>query len=1023
MVAPKKITLYQKGPRLSTAPIQKIVKRSLLLFSFSLGITAAYAQQPATQIVGKVTDAANGSVVDGAIISTSRGEHTAMAGAGGIFKIKVAAGTPLKVMAAGYESRLITAGAGGDTLFIQLSTSTTGLNEVVVTALGVKREKRNLTFSSQEVKGEEILKTKEPNVVNALAGKVAGVQIQSSSGTPGASTSIIVRGAGSINGNNQALFVVDGVPINNDETGTTSGGAAGAGTSRIVDIDPNTVESMNVLKGAAATALYGSAGARGVVLITTKSGSKYSKPTVTLSSDLSFDKGLFPERQTKYAQGSGGVFFDGDVLKGSQSWGPDMDTLMINGKKAPKYNPYDFFKTGVTNNNTISVAGGSTNSNYFLSYSNFDQKGIVPKNEFKRNSLFFKYTTKIYDKLTTTFQIGYSNSNQNRLPEGQSNGPLFVVLVQPVSWNPYPYLNANGSQRLYRNSRNAPLWAVQNENNNAVTNRFLPVFTANYTALPWLTVTERVGADIYFEQDKYTEAPSVAIALPGQIIDQTQTYRQLNHDLIINATKQFGKFNTNILLGNNLLQTYQQVHYIKGYGINVKDFDNVSAASTISAYENHYVTRKVGFYAQANVDYDQFLILSLTGRYDGSSVLNSANQFYPYGSAAAGFIFSKFFSPATASIMNFGKVRFSYATVGNDAVGAYSLNTPYNLAYRNGSAYPYQGQSGFLLSSTLGNPLLKNERLNETELGLEMKFLGGRIGFEGSYFNRESKDGIISGVAISNATGYSGTTVNSAQIRNRGIELLLDASPVRTKDFSWDLTFNFTRIRNKVLVIHGDDQQLGRIVRGQSYNVFYGNRYSRNAKGELLIDDNGMPVVNPEQGIVGNATPDWLAGLNNSFRYKQFNLSFFFDYKKGGDVQNDVESLGMFYGTAKVTENRQPFVVKGVNATTGKANDVLVNAQAYYTTRQYESSIQDGTYLKLRNVTLSYDLKSKVLQHSFFKSATISAVGRNLWIYSPHFTGADPEVSTYGTANGNQSIYAFSTPTTRSYNFSVKLSF
>src|SRR5205085_4242132 len=288
------------------------------------------------------------------------------------------------------------------------------------------------------------------------------VQITSSSGTAGASSRIVIRGNSSVTGDNQALFVVDGVPINNDETGTGGGNAAGSGVNRVIDIDPSTIESINVLKGAAATALYGSSGARGVVLITTKSGSIDKKPVFTVSSDLSFDKPLLPERQTAYAQGTNGVYYNGEDQKTSASWGPRMDTLQINGQPAKKYDPYDFFRTGVTSNSTISVAGGNTNSSYFVSYSYYDQKSVMQGNDFIRQSFFAKYNTKIGKMVNTTFQLGYSNSKQDRLPEGASNGPLFVLYGQPVSWNPYPVLDSNGNMRLYRYSRNAPLWTLDN---------------------------------------------------------------------------------------------------------------------------------------------------------------------------------------------------------------------------------------------------------------------------------------------------------------------------------------------------------------------------------------------------------------------------------------------------------------------------------------------------------------------------------------------------------------------------------
>jgi len=997
-------------------------KVKLLLLNM-LVFCCAHVMGQSRTITGKVVDSV-GAPLAGASVrvkSTSKGVSTSSDGS---FSLTVYNGAILTVSAVGYAPQEISVGSK-DFFEIRLLTGTRALEEVVVTALGVKREKRNLTFSSQEVKGDELVRAKEPSLVNAMAGKVSGVQITSSSGTPGASSRIVIRGNSSPTSENQALFVVDGVPINNDETGNIGGGAAGAGVSRIVDIDPAIIENINVLKGAAATALYGSAGARGVVIITTKAGGIDRKPVISLSSDLSFENPIFPKRQWKYGQGTGGAFYDGNTKKTSMSWGPLMDTLKINGVKAPTYNPYNsFFRTGLTTNSTASISGGGNNSGYYMSYSYLDQKGIVPKNELIRHSLFFKYNARVGQKLNTVFQIGYSNSVQDRLPEGQSNGPLFVLLVQPISWNPYPILNPDGSQRLYRFSRNPPLWDLDNVKNVSQVNRFIPVFTANYTPTSWLTVTERVGADIYIEQDKYTESPSPAISLLGQILDQNINFRQFNHDLIVSGVKDFGKFRINLLAGNNLFSTYNQYMNIKGVGITVDNFNNVSATGSISATEAHYQTRKVGFYSQANIEYNRLLVLSLTGRYDGSSVLASNKQFYPYGSAAASFIFSELLPDQLRSAISFAKARFSYATVGNDVIGAYSLQTPFVNQYRNGNPFPFQGQSGFLLSPTLGNPTLQNERLNELEGGLEAKFLNNRIGFEGSYFYRKTNHGIIPGVSISNATGYSGTAVNTASIQNKGIELLITATPVKTRDLNWDITFTFTRIRNKVLALYPGLNQLGRVIVGEPFNVFYGARYQRDsATGQLLIGANGMPLVASTQGVVGDPNPDWLAGVTNNIRYKQLSLSFFFDYKKGGDVANEVEGLAFFYGTAKVTENRQPFVVKGISVVDGKPNKVIVDAQAYYTTRQYESSIQDGTYLKLRNVTLTYDIKPSLLGKTPIKAASLSVSGRNLWIYAPHFTGGDPEAGSYGSGNGVQGIYSFSTPTSRSFNVTLRCSF
>lgn len=997
------------------------LRRLLCLFIFSLIAIAGFTQQ---KLQGKVVDS-SGNPIAGATVRVKNGKASTITNNDGSFTISGSSGSVLAITSIGYADKEITAGNQSN-ITIMLSTASTTLDEVVVTALGVKREKRNLTYSTQQLSGDEIAKTREPNLVNAVAGKIAGVQVTSSSGTAGASSRIVIRGNSSATGDNQALFVVDGIPINNDETGTGGGNAAGSGINRVIDIDPATIENINVLKGAAATALYGSSGARGVVLITTRNGNMNKAPVFTVSSDLSFEKPLLPERQTTYAQGNNGTYADGDIIKSSTSWGPRMDTLKINGQPAPSYDPYDFFRTGVTSNSAIAAAGGGTSSSYYLSYSYYDQKSIMPGNDFKRHSFFAKYNSKMGDYVNTTFQLGYSNSTQDRLPEGASNGPLFVLYGQPVSWNPYPVYDSDGNMRLYRYSRNAPLWTLDNMKNNDVVNRFLPVFTVNITSSKWLTITERLGADIYSDQNLYYENPQPAIGLNGKVVVNNGNFRQFNNDLIISASQTFGKFNVNLLLGNNIFSTYYQNTNLTGNGLTIDEFYNVSSGSSVASSEYHSLQRKVGFYAQANIEYNRFLNLSLTGRYDGSSVLSTGNNFYPYGSAAASFVFSELLKGNIKNTLSFAKVRFSAATVGNDGVGPYALSTPFIQAGRNTNAgyflYPFQGQPGFLLSSTLGNPNLKNERLDEYEAGLEFRLFQDRISFEGSYFYRKSNDGIIPGVSISNATGFSGTTVNTASIENKGIELLLSANPIRSKDFRWDLTFNFTKINNKVLELYPGITQLGRIIVGQPYNVFYGPKYQRTDDGQLLIDESGLPVVG-EQGIVGNATPDWLAGLENTLTYKQFSLSFFFDMKMHGDVENGVDSYGFFYGSSKATENRADIVVPGISVVDNKPNTVPVNAQTYWQTRQYESIIQDGTYIKLRNVTLAYNFKSSTLAKTPFKSASIVVSGRNLWIYSPHFTGADPEVSSYGSSNGAQGIYAFSTPTSRSLNVSLKFSF
>ncbi len=991
---------------------------SVFVFCYS-----TYAQT--VTLKGKVTDE-KGEPIAGASVKIKGTNAGSVTNGSGLFSLNYNGQGTLIVTAIGFTAHEVKL-TGQAQVNVTLAEDNKVLNEVVVTALGIKRDKRILTYSSQEIKGESLTQSKEPNLVNAIAGKVAGVQVTSSSGTPGSSARIVIRGGSSFFGTNEPLMVIDGVPVDNSETGNLN---TGPGTNRIADIDPSIIASMNVLKGAAATALYGSKGANGVVIITTKNGALNKKPLITFSSDFSAEKPLLPQIQNKYSLGTNGIYYDGVTNKTSTSWGARMDTLKINGQPAKVYNQSDlFFKTGHTYNNTVNIGGGGNNSTYLVSYSNFNQQGTVPTTKFLRNTFFAKYSAQVLKNLNTTFQLNYSNSQNDRLPEGYAlESPVWTVFTAPVSYNLQPYLNADGTQRLYRFSRNNPYWVLDNIKNHSSVNRFLPTFTADYKPLSWLTITERFGADVYTEMDRYHESTQSVSNPNGRLVDNNTTFRQYNNDLLLSATKQFGDFNIDVILGNNLISTYGENTYANGVGLTVPGLYNMASASTVNYSESSTLQRKIGFYLQSNIEYKRFLLLSLTGRYDGNSVLSTDHNFYPYGSAAGSFIFSEFFSPELSKVMNLGKIRVSYGTVGNDgSIGAYSLLTPYNKATIRNLAFPYNQQAGFLISDVLGNPNLKNERINEFEAGFEAGFFNNRISLEASFYSKKTIDGIIPNVAIAASTGYASTGVNSAVMRNRGIEILLNATPIKSRDFNWDLTLNFTRNRNKVLSIYGDQQVLGNgftnIVVGQPYGVIYGTRYARNAAGKLLIDDTGLPYADDTQGIVGNINPNWLGGINNNFRYKQFNFSFFFDIKRGGDIQNNVDGYGYFYGTPKVTENRGPRVVDGVNATTGQPNTIAVNGQAYYQRANsvLESVIQDGSYVKLRNVSLGYTLKPSWLSKSPFKSATFSVTGRNLWIHAPHFTGGDPEVSSFGSSNGSQGIYSFSTPTSKSVDFSLKV--
>jgi TonB-linked SusC/RagA family outer membrane protein len=1004
----------------------------LALLAGMLAYSSAFAQTRG--IDGTVTDEKKQPISFASIIikGTSKGTTTAQDGS---FKLEVSPNTTLIIRAVGYTVKEIPIG-NEQHFTITLTENASDLSEVVVTALGVKKEKRNLTFSSQEVKSDEILRAKEPNILNTLTGKVAGVQITSSSGMPGSSSRIVIRGITSISGENQALIVMDGVPINNDESGGTYNG--GSGTNRLADIDPATIENINVLKGAAATALYGSAGARGVVLITTKKGTANRKPTVSVSSGLSFEKTIFPDRQYTYAQGSNGVYFDGETQKTSTSWGPRMDTLTINGQKAKAHHPLEeFFKTGVTSNSTVSVSGGSAASNYFMSYSYFDQKGTIPKTSYARHSIFAKYNTQILDKLNATFQLTYSTAKNKKMPEGYGlESPLWTIFTAPVSYDLQPYLNPDGTQRLYRYSRNNPYWVLDNILNTTTVNRFLPVLTFVYAPFDWLSVTERVGADIYVDQQSYHVNTNDITYATGLTYSNNKNFRQFNHDFIVQLKKQFGtRTNASLMLGNNVYSEHGDFMTALGLGLAKPGYYNMASASSVTYTESQYLRRKVGFYAQAELDYNRLLVLSLTGRYDGSSVLSTENTYYPYGSVAAGFIFSELFHDRLKEVFNFGKIRASFASVGNDNVKTYATTTPYYQAIIYGDVssnltFPYNGQNGFLVSSSLGNPDLRNELQKEYELGLEMKLFQSRIGLEASYFNRHMSQGIVENISLANSTGYSSTTINSAKMSTKGVEVLLSMTPVRTKDFSWDVTVNYTKLNQRVEEIGGGLKQtsIGTIYakEGESWGLLYGTKYARTADGQLRINEAGLPYASGEFDVVGNITPDWIGGITNQLRYRQFGLSFFFDTKQGGDILNSDDGYGLFYGTSKVTENREDRVVPGISDVTGAPNKQSVTGQAYFQQLSgiTEAAIQRASYIKLRNVSLSYTLGKSSTARLPFKDASIVLTGRNLWIHKDAgFSGSDPEVNSWGAGNAGLGIYTFSAPTSRSFDCTLKLTF
>ncbi len=913
---------------------------------------------------------------------------------------------------------------------VVLAASNNALSEVVVTALGIKREKRTLTYSTQEVKGSTLVDAKQDNLVNALAGKVAGVQITNSSGMPGSSARIVIRGASSLTGNNQALLVIDGIPMDNSEAGNPDGSLGAGGTvNRASDIDPNIIESINVLKGSAATALYGSAAARGAVIITTKNGSggKSGKPNVSFSSSYSFENPILPKFQHLYAQGSQGKYIDGNNGQfGSGSWGPLIDTLKVNGAPVQKRdNVKDYFKTGHTTDNNVTVSGFSDRSNYLVSYSYLKTDGTEPNTDYNRHAFFVKYGTKLASNLTLTTQFNYIHTENNRLLEGNSlASPLWTIYAAPISWNPLPYTNPDGSQQVYRLARNNPYWLVNNTGLLDKTDRILPVVNLTYNPLKWLSVTERLGADMYVNNTSYHENVGIigSTSSDGRLYNRVNQFQQFNNDLIIAAKANITHdLFADIIVGNNIYTNYNNSDFVQGVALSIPGFYNISNASNVSSSYAYYKQRKVGFYAQATLEYKKMLSLALTGRYDGSSVLSQDKQFYPYGSVSGGFVFTEPLGLSNDPIFNFGKIRLSYSAVGNDNVGPYSLSNPYYHNSVGNVSFPVNGQNGFQLTTTYAFPL-KNESVHEFEAGLETKFFHNRVSLDVTYFDKKSLDLLTPGSPLAPSTGFQSASINAGDMRNRGIEVVLGVTPVKTRDFNWDITVNFTKIKNEVLNLAPGVPYLqfaGFVNPGifayphQAYGVIYGTHYKRNDQHQLLLDDNGYPQVADDLAPIGNVTPKWIAGLSNTLTYKAFSFSFVLDYKHGGDILNLDDHYLLFYGTPIATADRGTSVIfPGIIESTGKASTIAaVKNQNYYQNLASivdESSVEDGSYFKLRQVSLGYNLSSLLPKGFFVKGLTLSASGTN-FILHKNYTGSDPEVSLTGSGNG-QGFSNFNVP-------------
>jgi TonB-linked SusC/RagA family outer membrane protein len=972
--------------------------------------------------------------------------------------------------------------SGRSEIDVVMQADIVGIGEVVVTAIGIKRSEKSLGYSSTQVKGDELTSTHDRSVLNSLQGKVAGINISSSSGSPGSSTRVFLRGYSSLGRSNQPLYVIDGVPVSNTVIGSTDLNGGTDFGNRANDINPDDIESINILKGASGTAMYGSRATNGVILITTKNGTnrKGKGAIVELSSSVSFENPLrTPLFQNEFGQG----WYDGTLeanLEENGSWGPEFDgkirvwghevdnSQMIKPYVALKDNYKDFFETGRTYNNSISISDGNEISSYYLSYSNVAANGIMPTDadSYNRNTFSLKGSTRFFRNLTSTGSFNYINKRSSFVPTGQDQSVLDGLLQTPrdisiIDQKDYnnKFNNVDNYYTIYAQN---PYFVLNEHGNDMTENRIYGNISVDYKMLPWLNATFRIGTDVSNSQLK--EWRSIVNSVrsnynddAGRVKESSYFNQELNTDFFLTLNKSFGeKFKINAIAGHNFNQRQIRNQWAQVIGLDIPKFyqlSNSSATPTVNEFSSK--RRLVGVYGSVDLSYKDIIFLTATARNDWSSTLPQSNRSFFYPSINMSFLLSDAI-PSIHKILPFAKIRGGYAQTGNDAdpylVNSVFTQTSLTDGYRS-LLFPLpNGVNGFTISNRIGNPNLQPEIATEIEIGTDLRFLDNRFDIDFTVYNKMVKE-LIWDATIARSTGYSTQTLNLGEISNKGIELLVSIVPLKTSDFEWRLSWNFSNNKNKLVrLTEGLDQidlggtsVLGFVARpGQPIGLFEGPVAEYDPQGRIVVNNQGLPVAATDQVIYGNAQYKYITGINTSFAYKGLRLSATVDIRNGGLMYSRTAELMYFTGnTPKTTFNdRQPFIIPnsvikiddGAGNVSYVENDVPIAGKSNNLTLYYDQNygrtefnrafMFDKSFIKLRDVVLSYSLPVKLISRISLSNAEISIIGRNLLLWTPgDNTFVDPELTTFGNDIAADYGEYGATPATRAFTASLKITF
>ena len=1034
---------------------------SLLLFVFC---NAAKAQ---TTVSGRVIDE-NNLPVPAATVQVKNTGRATTTDAYGKYEIKASPQDVLIFTYVGTPAQQETVGTR-NVIDIHIAGSVQNLSEVVVTALGIKKQARGLGYSATNVDPDELTVNRTPNPVNALQGKIAGVNISSLGTGPASTSKIRIRGQSSINGQNNPLIVVNGVPIDNtnfnDNTiGVTGGGVYADGGDGLSSINPDDIETMTVLKGAPAAALYGSRAENGVIMITTKTKGKGKGIGVSYNGNYTNETPLdYTDYQKVYGQGEKGVrpttpYPTSGEWSFGEKFAPGLTQTLFNTPDIP-YEPQgsrikEFYRNGQNFSNTVTLETNGERGGLHLSLNNTDNEGIMPNNSFNRKGMNLGFNYGLSERLSFSGNVNYSNED-NKNPPNIANQDNSIPTTLMALANSMPlsvmdenkYFPGTEDENVYSRFKNRtnPYWVLAQQFHNIRRDRIFGNIAVKYNVLPWLFVQGRFGQDYWsrdedvnnFPTGQASRAPAQAGFVNGVYTQESRRFRESNLDFLVGANKEFGDFGVSLTGGGNQLRRRTDINNVQVTDFVIRGLytvQNGRAKNPVYTLSEQGVN---SLYSSGELSWKRTLYLNGTVRNDWFSTLSPENRSILYPSVSGAYVFSE--TLKNVSWLNFGKIRVGYAGVGSDGDVApysdqlfYSINS--NLINNPAGTPVAVGTSG----TTVPNANLRPSRVAETEIGLDLKMFNNRVNLDVAIYKKITTDQIVP-VQISTASGFANTSINSGKSQNRGFEVLLDLIPVRTNSFTWDFTantsYNITKVLSIITNTPGERITIGthpfngevRDVVGEEMGQLAGFGYARNAKGQRIFQSSGLPLRTPDLVLFGSALPKWIGGFLNSFTYKDLSLSVFIDYKLGNKVLSGTNFNAIREGLHKMTlEGREGGVVGDGVDPNGNVNTAVAENQTYWehlrSQALVEAVIYDGGYWKLRQITLGYDFTKLLPAKWPVKGVKLDFVMNNVLIIKKWIDNIDPETAGYGSDNF-VGLESPGLPTTRGVGFNLNVKF